>query len=142
MGIRWKLRERLTAMYIGVGIIPVILAVSYVGIVTGRIIEKQAINYMQVRVDDFAKMAEIRSAALQGNLDIIREQLEKSLKEDLIKEAAKEKYFETGYLVIVTPDGTTVYHPKADFKGNKYLYETYDWAREAINKKHGLFSMP
>ncbi len=139
MGIHWKLRERLTVMYIGVGIIPVLLAVSYVGIVTGRIIEKQAINYMQVRVDDFAKMAEIRSVALQGNLDIIREQLEKSLKSDLINEASKEKYFKTGYLVIVAPDGTTIYHPKAELRGNKYLYNTYDWARNAVNKRHGLF---
>ncbi|MCE5275298.1 MAG: methyl-accepting chemotaxis protein, partial [Deltaproteobacteria bacterium] len=58
---------------------------------------------------------------------------------DLIREASKEKYFKTGYLVIFNPDGTCVYHPKPEYRDNMSLYNKFDYVREAINKKQGAF---
>ncbi|MBN2298944.1 MAG: HAMP domain-containing protein [Deltaproteobacteria bacterium] len=139
MKIKWKLKERLTVFSLCVGLIPLILSIIYVGATSSAIIKKQAIQYLQAKVDDFAKMAEIRRAGIEGNLDAIKIELEKSLKADLLKEASKEKYFETGYLLIVQPDGTVLNHPNQKFTNNKVLYDTYDWARNAVNKKHGLF---
>ncbi|MGD0209974.1 MAG: methyl-accepting chemotaxis protein [Desulfomonilia bacterium] len=140
MALKWKLRERLAFLVLCAGLIPLLIAIIYVGISTSSFMQKQAMRYLKVKVDSFARMAEVRSAAIEGNLDIIKEQLMKSLKNDLINEAAKEKYFESGYLVIMQPDGLTVYHPKAEFRNNKTAYETYDWYRKAVEKKQGVYN--
>ncbi|HPI93634.1 MAG TPA: methyl-accepting chemotaxis protein [Deltaproteobacteria bacterium] len=137
MSIRWKLREKLTALILSAGLIPLVVVIIYVGISISGHLKNQAFEYLKVKVDSYARMAEVRSASIEGNLDIIKEQLMKSLKADLIKEAAKEKYFDTGYLAIFQPDGTCVYHPKAELRNNKTLYETYDWVRAAVDKKQG-----
>jgi methyl-accepting chemotaxis protein len=114
------------------------VAIIYVGISTSSFMQKQALNYLKVKVDAFARMAEVRSASIEGNLDIIKEQLTKSLKTDLINEASKEKYFESGYLIIFAPDGTCIYHPKAELRNNKILYDSYDFIRSIVEKKSGI----
>ncbi|HVN72188.1 MAG TPA: methyl-accepting chemotaxis protein [Desulfomonilia bacterium] len=138
MALKWKLRERLTALVLGAGLIPLLLAIIYVGISTSSFMQKQALAYLKVKGDAFARMAEVRSASIEGNLDIIKEQLMKSLKSDLINEAAKEQYFKTGYLLIFQPDGTCIYHPNTEFRNNKTLYDTYAWAKKGVEKKQGV----
>ena len=139
MALKWKLRERLAALVLCAGLIPLLIAIIYVGISTSSFMQKQAMRYLKVKVDSFARMAEVRSASIEGNLDIIKEQLMKSLKNDLINEAAKEKYFESGYLIIFQPDGTCIYHPKAEFRNNRTAYDTYDWCRKAVEQKQGVY---
>lgn len=139
MKMQWKLKERLTVFSLCVGLIPLILSIIYVGTTSSAIIKKQAIQYLQAKVEDFAKMAELRRQSIEGNLDVIKIELEKSLKADLIKDASREKYFDTGYLLIVEPDGTVLYHPNEKFMNNKILYDTYEWARNAANNRQGLF---
>ncbi len=139
MSVAWKLRERLTALILCAGLIPLIVVIVYVGISISGHLKAQAMDYLKVKVDSFARMAETRSASIEGNLDIIKEQLMKSLKSDLINEASKEKYFKTGYLVIFQPDGTCVFHPEDDLRNNKTLYDRYDWVRNAVDQKQGRF---
>jgi methyl-accepting chemotaxis protein len=138
MALKWKLRERLAALVLCAGLIPLLIAIIYVGISTSSFMQKQAMRYLKVKVDSFARMAEVRSAAIEGNLDIIKEQLMKSLKNDLINEAAKEQYFQSGYLLIFQPDGMCIYHPKAEFRNNKTIYDTYDWARKGVGQKQRI----
>ena len=138
MALKWKLRGRLTALVVCSGLLPLLVAIIYVGISTSSFMQKQALDYLKVKVEAFDRMAEVRSASIEGNLDIIKDQLTKSLKNDLINEASKEKYFESGYLAIFAPDGTCIYHPKPEMRNNKTLYDTYDWVRNAINQKQGV----
>ena len=140
MALKWKLRERLTVLVVCSGLIPLLIAIIYVGFSTSGFMQKQAISYLKVKVDSFARMADVRSSSIEGNLDIIKEQLMKSLKNDLINEASKEKYFETGYLAIFQPDGVCIYHPKAEMRNNKTLYDSYEWVRKAVDKKNGVFN--
>ncbi len=140
MKLKWKLRERLTALTLGAGLLPLLITIIYVGHSSSVMLEEQAVNFMKAKVDGFARMADVRCASIEGNLDIIKEQLVRSLKNDLINEAAKEKYFKTGYLIIFNPDGTCIYHPKPEFRNNKTLYDNYDFIRDAVNKKQGSFS--
>ncbi|MGD0821373.1 MAG: methyl-accepting chemotaxis protein [Desulfomonilia bacterium] len=138
MALKWKLRERLAFLVLCAGLIPLLIAIIYVGISTSSFMQKQALSYLKVKGDAFARMAEVRSAAIEGNLDIIKEQLMKSLKNDLINEAAKEQYFQSGYLLIFQPDGMCIYHPKAEFRNNKTIYDTYDWARKGVGQKQRI----
>ncbi len=138
MALKWKLRERLAFLVLCAGLIPLLIAIIYVGISTSSFMQKQALAYLKVKGDAFARMAEVRSAAIEGNLDIIKEQLMKSLKNDLINEAAKEQYFKSGYLLIFQPDGMCIYHPKAEFRNNKTIYDTYDWAKKGVGQKQGI----
>jgi methyl-accepting chemotaxis protein len=101
-------------------------------------LEKQAINYLKVKVDSFDRMAEMRYSSIEGNLDIIKEQLVRSLRADLLKEAVKEKYFKTGYLIIFSPDGTCLYHPKPEYMNNMNLFTNNEYIREGVSKKHGV----
>jgi len=140
MAMRWKLRERLTALILGACLIPLIVVIVYVGVSISGHLKEQAQDYLKVKVEAFVRMAEMRSASIEGNLDIIKEQLIRSLKNDLIREASKEKYFETGYLFIFQPDGTCIYHPKAEFRSNKTLYTTHSWVKRAVNQKQGRFN--
>ena len=139
MKLRWKLRERLTALTLCSGLLPLLIAIIYVGHSSSAMLEAQAINYLKAKVEVFGRIAEVRSASIEGNLDIIKEQLIRTLKNDLIREASKEKYFKTGYLVIFNPDGTCVYHPKPEYRDNMSLYNKFDYVREAVNKKQGAF---
>lgn len=139
MKLKWKLRERLTVLTLCSGLLPLLIAIIYVGHSSSVMLEAQAINYLKAKVEVFGRIAEVRSASIEGNLDIIKEQLIRTLKNDLIREASKEKFFKTGYLVIFNPDGTCVYHPKPEYRDNMSLYSKFDYVREAINKKQGAF---
>ncbi|MRR14496.1 HAMP domain-containing protein, partial [archaeon] len=99
----------------------------------------QAKTYLNSQVTAFARMVSVRYASIEGNLDIIKEQLAKSLKVELIKEAQKEKYYNTGYMVIFNSDGTCVSHPKPEYIGNKTLFNTNDYVRKALSKKSGFY---
>jgi methyl-accepting chemotaxis protein len=139
MKLKWKLRERLTALTLVAGLLPLLISIIYVGHSSSVMLEEQAVEYLKAKVDGFARMADVRYASIEGNLDIIKDQLARALKNDLINECAKEKYFKTGYLIIFSPDGTCIYHPKPEFRNNKTLYDNYDFIREGVNKKQGSF---
>jgi methyl-accepting chemotaxis protein len=139
MDLKLKLRGKLTALSLGAGLIPLIISILYLSHSTVQVLQSQAKDYLQSKVQGYARMVDVRYASIEGNLDIIKEQLIKSLKADLIKEAQKEKYYESGYMVIFNSDGTCVYHPKSENMGNKNLYNTFDFIRDGVQKKQGFF---
>ncbi|MGI6397926.1 MAG: methyl-accepting chemotaxis protein [Desulfomonilia bacterium] len=139
MAIEMRLRSKLIVLSLASGLIPLIIAILYLGSSSVDVLEEQAGDYLKSRVEGFARIAEIRNTSISGNLDIIREQLKKGLKKDLIDEAKNERYYETGYLAIFSSDGTCVYHPKAEFMGNMSAYNSHDYVRNAVHQKQGLF---
>ncbi len=134
-----KLRGKLVALSLAAGIIPLLIAILYIGNRSVSVLEEQAGDYLRSKAEGFARMAEARHAAISGTLDIIRDQMERSLKADLIKEAQKEKYYNTGYMIILSSDGTCLYHPRSEFMGNKNLYNAHESVRNLVNRKRGLF---
>lgn len=116
MRIQWKLRERLTALVLAVGLVPLLVAIIYVGNRSSNLLEKQAQDYLKAKVDGFASMVQLRFDSIEGNLDIIKEQLKKNLKEELIKQASREQYYDSGSLTIFASDGTCLYHPKIEYR--------------------------
>ncbi|MCK9263909.1 MAG: methyl-accepting chemotaxis protein, partial [Deltaproteobacteria bacterium] len=139
MAIEMRLRSKLIVLSLASGLIPLLIAILYLGSSSVEVLEEQAGDYLKSRVEGFARIAEVRNANISGNLDIIREQLKKSLKKDLIEEAKNERYYETGYMAIFSSDGTCIYHPKAEFIGNTSAYNSQDYVREAVHQKQGLF---
>jgi len=133
-----KLRGKLMTLCLFVGIIPLVMSVFYLTHNSVNVLEAQAKQYLQSKADGFERMSSVRYTSIEGNLDIIKEQLEKSLRVELIKEAAKEKYYKNGYMSIFTSDGTCVYHPKSEMMNNKTLYTSHDFIREGVNKKQGF----
>jgi methyl-accepting chemotaxis protein len=136
---RLRLRGKLMILCLASGIIPLFFSILYIGGKSISVLEEQAMDYLRSRVEGFARIAEVRNAAIAGNLDIIRDQLRKNLKLELIDEARKERYYETGYMIIFSSDGTCVYHPQAEFVGNTNAYNTFHFVRDAVNLKQGLF---
>ena len=138
MELKFKLRGKLVALSLLTGLLPLLFAIMYIGNRSAAVLEEQAQDYLKSKVDGFARMADVRYGAISGNLDIIRKQLTKDLKADLVKEASKEKYYDSGYLLIIDSQGQCIYHPSAQYKGNKTLYNTYDFVRNAVNQKQGF----
>jgi len=138
--MKLKLRGKLTALSLAAGLIPLIISIFYLSHSSTVVLENQAKDFLRSKVEGFARMAAVRYSSIEGNLDIIKEQLTKSLKSDLVKEAQKEKYYDTGYMLILSTDGTCLYHPKSEYVGNNKLFNTYDFVREGISKKQGFFS--
>ena len=139
MKFQWKLRERLTLQSLGVGLLPLIIAIIYVGHRSSVLLENQALDYLKAKVDGFTQMVEVRSNSIEGNLDIIKEQLRKNLKKELITAASKERYFDSGYLSIFNTEGVCVYHPEAGYRNSTTLYDTNDYVQKAIAQKQGSF---
>ena len=137
MKLKLKLRGKLLTLSLLAGLLPLLFAIMYIGNRSVDVLEEQARDYLQSKVVGFARMADVRYGAISGNLDIIKDQLTKSLKADLIKEAQKEKYYDSGYLFIMDTEGQCIYHPMAQYNGNKSLYETYDFIRNAVNQRQG-----
>ncbi len=139
MKLNFKLRGKLVTLCLLAALLPLLFAFVYIGNRSVAVLEEQAQDYLKSKVDGFARMADVRYGAISGNLDIIKEQLTKSLKADLIKEAKKEKYYDSGYLFIMDAEGQCIYHPSAQYNGNKSLYEAYDFIRNAANQRQGYF---
>jgi len=128
----WKLREKLIATFLGLSVIPLVIAIVILGHQAKNFLEDQSQDYLIAKVDGFAMMVQTRYDAIAGSIDIIKEQLSKQLKDDIVKQAAKEKYYKTGYMVIFQSDGLCLYHPKAEFIGTMKAYETYPFVKEVI----------
>ncbi|HOO36717.1 MAG TPA: methyl-accepting chemotaxis protein [Deltaproteobacteria bacterium] len=139
MKFQLKLRGRLTALALVAGLVPLFIAIIYVGHRSGVLLENQAQEYLKAKVDGFASMVEVRFNSIEGNLDIIKEQLRKNLKDELVKQAAKERYFGSGSLMIFDAHGICIYHPKPEYKNNSTLYERSEDIRTAISQKQGVF---
>ncbi|MGC9323703.1 MAG: methyl-accepting chemotaxis protein [Desulfomonilia bacterium] len=139
MRLKWKLRERLAVLTLAAGFIPLLMAIVYVGHRSSVLLEEQALDYLRARVEGFTRMVDVRSASIEGNLDIIKEQLKKNLKEELLREVAKERFFDSGYLAIFNSEGTCVYHPKDEYRNNMTLYNKLDYVRQAVSQKQGSF---
>ncbi len=138
MALKWKLREKLILNFLVIGVLPLVIAIAYVGHEAQVLIEKDAKNYLQSRVEAFAGTVQTRYSAISGNIDEIRIPLVDKLKMDILPEAAKEKYFATGYLILFQSNGFCRYHPKPEFMSNTKLYDTYDFIRAAVNQKQGF----
>ncbi len=140
MKLQWKLRERLTMLVLMAGLVPLLIAIIYVGNRSSTLLEKQAQDYLRAKVDGFATMVQLRFESIEGNLDIIKDQLKKNLEDELLKQVAKEQYFKSGYLAIYKTDGTCIYHPKAGLRNNMSFYNNNEFVRGAIAKKQGFFN--
>ncbi|HHO75014.1 MAG TPA: HAMP domain-containing protein [Deltaproteobacteria bacterium] len=138
MKFQFKLRERLTLLTLLAGLLPLLFTIVYVGHRSGVLLENQAQEYLKAKIDGFSNMVELRFDSIEGNLEIIKEQLKKNLREDLIKQAAKERYFDTGYLMVFDSKGLCLYHPKAEFKDNSNLYNSSENVRKAVTQKQGF----
>jgi methyl-accepting chemotaxis protein len=132
----WKLRGRLTVFGLCTGLLPLLLAILYVGHKSSFMLEEQSIDYLKSEVNSFARMADVRYSAIMENLNVDKI---KTLKSDLIALAAKEKYYKTGYIAIFTPDGTCLYHPKSEFRNNTTLYNSYKYIKDGVNQREGVF---
>ena len=139
MKFQLKLRGRLTALALVAGLVPLFIAIIYVGHRSGVLLENQAQEYLKAKVEGFASMVEIRFDSIEGNLDIIKEQLRKKLKKDLVELAAKERYFDSGSLMIFDANGVCIYHPKPEYQNNSTLYTGSEDIRTAILQKQGIF---
>jgi methyl-accepting chemotaxis protein len=140
MGLNVKLRGKLTILSLASGLIPLLICIFYMSHVGGNVLKGQARDFLKSKAEGFARLVDVRYASIEGNLDIIKEQLIRSLKSDLIKEAAKEKYYENGYMAIFSSDGTCLYHPKPENMGNKKLFETLSFVRDGVAKKQGFYA--
>ena len=136
--MRWKLREQITALVLGVGLIPLLLTILYVGSRSTTLLEQQAREYLKAKVDGFATMVQLRFGEIEGNLEIIQEQLRRDLKDDIVKQAQQERYFDSGNIMIFSSDGTCVYHPRADYRNSKTLHDSNDFIRKALEKRQGF----
>jgi methyl-accepting chemotaxis protein len=139
MKFKWNLREKLISIFLIGCILPLVVAIVYVGYRAKLMIEEGSMDYMKTCVNSFALMAQTRYEDMSGNNDSILEQLKLHLKRDLSTSAAKEKLFQTGYLILFQSDGFCLYHPQQEFNNSKALYQKYDFIRDAISKKHGFF---
>ena len=139
MKIQWKLQARLTLMALVIGIVPLIIANVYVGSRSTTLLQEQSNEYMKAKVEAFNQMAQTRYEAISGNLDVIREQLTKNLKQDLVKQASKERYFETGYLVVMNSKGLCVAHPNPEYINSMTPYKSFDFVRDAVNQRQGYY---
>ncbi|MEN6472427.1 MAG: methyl-accepting chemotaxis protein [Syntrophaceae bacterium] len=128
----WKLREKLVVTFLGLSIIPLVIAIAFLGHQAKNFLEEQSQDYLIAKVDGFAMMVQTRYDSISGSIDIIKEQLSKQLKDDIVKQAAKEKYYQTGYMVIFQANGLCLYHPKAEFIGTMKAYETFPFVKEVI----------
>ncbi|MRR14710.1 methyl-accepting chemotaxis protein, partial [archaeon] len=95
-------------------------------------------DYLRAKVDGYATMVQLRFEAIEGNLDIIKDQLKKNLKEDLLKKVPAEKYFKSGFLAIFMTDGTCVYHPKGGYVNNQNFFNSSNNVRQAFTKEKGF----
>jgi methyl-accepting chemotaxis protein len=137
--MHWKLRERITALVLCVGLIPLLLTILYMGSRSSALLERQAREYLKAKVDGFATMVQLRFGEIEGNLEIIKEQLRRDLRTDIVKQAQQERYFDSGHIMIFSSDGTCIYHPTAGYRDTRALYDGNDFVREALAKRQGFF---
>jgi hypothetical protein len=88
MKLSWKMRERLVAVFLIGGVLPLIIAMGYVGYHAKVIIEEQSRDYLKASVSGFAQVTQERYNAISSAIDIVLDQLKIKLKSDLIKSAA------------------------------------------------------
>jgi hypothetical protein len=93
---------------------PLIVAMGYVGYHAKVIIEEQSKDYLKARINGFDQVTQERYSAISTVINIILDQLKIKLKSDLIKSAANEHYYKTGYLVLFQSNGLCLYHPKPE----------------------------
>jgi len=130
----WKLREKLVATFLGLSIVPLVIAIVILGSQARGFLAEQSQDYLIAKVDGFAMMVQTRYDAISGSIDIIKEQLSKQLKDDIVRQAAKEKYYQTGYMVIFQTDGVCLYHPDQKFVGTLEAYNTFPFVKEVISR--------
>jgi methyl-accepting chemotaxis protein len=140
MKINWKMRERLVVIFLIGGILPLFITIAYVGFQAKRIIVAQSQEYLTARVKGFAVMTQTRYSAISTSLDIVLEQLSSRLETDIIKAAATEKYYKTGYMALFHSNGYCLYHPKSQNVNNTMLYDTFDFIKAGVKQKQGLFT--
>ncbi|MEA2102117.1 MAG: methyl-accepting chemotaxis protein [Thermodesulfobacteriota bacterium] len=137
MKIQWKLREKIVTLILALSLIPLVLAVAYSINKASDLLENNAREYMKAKVENFGNIANLRCDSTKGNLDIIRKQLIKNIEKELIEQAKKEKYFETGYLVIHESNGLCVSHPDPNLVNSMELYNKFAFVRDALKQKQG-----
>jgi methyl-accepting chemotaxis protein len=131
-----KLKGRLILFSLFTGLLPLLVTIFYVGYSSRAMLEDLSIDFLKAKIDGYAGKAEIRYKVLMENVNIAQI---KTLKEDLIKEASKERFFKTGYVSLFSPDGTCIYHPKTEYQNNTTLYNGYDYIKKGINQREGLY---
>jgi methyl-accepting chemotaxis protein len=138
MIFQWKLRERLTALVLVSGLVPLLLGILYMGSRSSQLQEMQARDYLQAKVDGFASIMEIRNASITSSTDASKDQMKADLQADILKLAALERYFETGSLAVFKTDGTCLYHKNPDYVKNRNFLESSGEAGRAFGLKQGF----
>ena len=136
-----KLKGKVIALTFIVGVIPLLIAIGFVGARTSALLEDYGNRYMNAGIQGFAKLVDTsyKNEVLTRPVETRPEAIA-TVKRMLLDEAAKMKFFETGYVIIFNSDGTCVYHPKTQYIGSKELYQKYDFAQKAISQKTGVFN--
>ncbi len=140
MNIRFRLKEKLVILFLVVGITPLIIVTLW-GVHSAKVqIEKQAKMYLEAEARGFAKVVQIGYDSINSKIDLVREQLVKNLKQNMIKAANNERYFKTGFLSIFSSNGMCLYYPKEEYRGSMLLYNKYAYIRNAVRQRQGFFS--
>ena len=141
MQFNLKLKGKVIALTFIVGVIPLLIAIGFVGSRTSALLEDYGNRYMDAAIQGFAKLVDTcyKNEVLSRPIEA-RPEATKTVTTMLLSEAAKMKFFETGYIIIFKSDGTCVYHPKSEYIGTKELYQKYDFAQKAIRQKTGVFN--
>ena len=141
MQFNLKLKGKVIALTFVVGVIPLLIAIGFVGSRTSALLEDYGNRYMDAAIQGFAKLVDTsyKNEVLSRPIEA-RPEATKTVTTMLLSEAAKMKFFETGYIIIFKSDGTCVYHPKSEYIGTKELYQKYDFAQKAISQKTGVFN--
>lgn len=141
MQFNLKLKGKVIALTFVVGVIPLLIAIWFASSRTSALLEDYGNRYMDAGIQGFAKLVDTcyKNQVLTKPVEARPEALNE-LKKTLLDEAAKMKFFETGYIIIFNSDGTCVYHPKTEYIGTKELYQKYDFAQKAIHQKTGVFN--
>ena len=140
MNIRFRLKEKLIILFLAMGIIPLVIVTVWGMHRAKAQLENQAKMYLMAEAKGFAKVVQIGYDSINSKIDLVREQLVKNLEQNMIKAAAKERYFKTGYLAIFSSNGMCLYYPKDEYKGSMQLYNKYNYIRDAVHQRQGFFN--
>jgi methyl-accepting chemotaxis protein len=140
MGFFGKLRGKLTILSLASGLIPMLICILYLSHATSSILQLQARDYLQSKAEGFAHLVDARYSSVQGNIDIIKDQLVKNMKTELLAWSQKEKYYQSGYMMIFSSDGTCLSNPNPEYVGNQNLYSSFEEITRGVQMKEGFYS--
>ena len=101
MQFNLKLKGKVIALTFIVGVIPLLIAIGFVGSRTSALLEDYGNRYMDAAIQGFAKLVDTsyKNEVLSRPIEA-RPEATRTVTTMLLSEAAKMKFFETGYIII------------------------------------------